>query len=548
MWPGSILFLTGVWFATALGDATWFSQAVPLYAPVIFGIGLLLAWRFGRSRVSAVLVGLALLNYLPGSGSGEATAGSPWEAGGLILLVLIRGLSVLKDHGVFSRLGIVQPLIVAAGVSVGWALLGSGRSWVPSWAWQPILPGGLAPWSGLADATILAGIASLTLTLAMGSRRDHPMEKGLFWVLITILVALAQGAESDGSTFYLMVAGLILHVVVLETSHAMAFRDELTGLPARRSLWRELDSAGRLYAVGMVDILKAAVAKSSDVRLVVSGHAHLSGGESDHCGRAYVINAASHDNDPHEPARMVEIDLEPSGSAKIRPTLLKGPSGTVAVLSGIRAPTAERLDKVGLGTLQALAAADPATVRELVPTIGTPPAILVARARAQIEQRPIAFAPISLPPAPRIYFDIETDIRQRRIWLIGAFLEEEDRVRQFAANSFNEEQGMLVEFADFVRSHPGASFVSFSSNHLDHWLTIRRLRHHRLSPPESISAKHNAYHLLWRSLALPTTTFGLRRSPRAWAISFSILTWTAGGSHGNTSTTYRSAERKSQLG
>ena len=221
---------------------------------MVFGIGLLLAWRFGRSRVSAVLVGLALLNYLPGSGPGEATAGSPWEAGGIILLVLIGALSVLKDHGVFSRLGIIQSLITAVGVSASWALIWSGRSWVPSWAWLPILPGGLAPWSGLSDATVLAGIGALMLTIAMGSRRDHPMEKGLFWVLITILVALAHGAQSDGSTFYLMVAGLILHVVVLETSHAMALQDELTGLPARRSLWRELDSAGRLYAVGMVDI------------------------------------------------------------------------------------------------------------------------------------------------------------------------------------------------------------------------------------------------------------------------------------------------------
>ena len=171
-----------------------------------------------------------------------------------MLLVLIGALSVLKDHSVFSRLGIIQPLIAAAGVSASWALIWSGWSGAPSWVWQPILPGGLAPWSGLSDATVLAGIASLTLTLAMGSRRDHPMEKGLFWVLITILVALGHGAESDGSTFYLMVAGLTLHVLVLETSHAMAFRDELTGLPARRSLWRELDSAGRLYAVGMVDI------------------------------------------------------------------------------------------------------------------------------------------------------------------------------------------------------------------------------------------------------------------------------------------------------
>ena len=236
------------------GDATWFSQAVPLYAPVVFGIGLLLAWRFGRSRVSAVLVGLALLNYLPGSGSGEATAGSPWEAGGIILLVLIGALSVLKDHGVFSRLGILQPLIAATGVTASWALIRYDLSVVPSWAWQPILPGGLAPWSGLTDVTVLAGVAALTLTLAMGARREHPMEMGLFWVLITVLVALAHGGESDGATFYLIVGGLILHVVVLETSHAMAFRDELTGLPARRALWRELDSAGRRYAVGMVDI------------------------------------------------------------------------------------------------------------------------------------------------------------------------------------------------------------------------------------------------------------------------------------------------------
>ena len=81
------------------------------------------------------------------------------------------------------------------------------------------------------------------------------MEKGLVWVLVADAGgARARCGVSTGGTFYLMIAGLILHVVVLETSYAMAFRDELTGLPARRSLWRELDSAGRLYAVGMVDI------------------------------------------------------------------------------------------------------------------------------------------------------------------------------------------------------------------------------------------------------------------------------------------------------
>ena len=105
----------------------------------------------------------------------ETLAGPSFVLTVICYVILVAVLSVLKDHGVFSRMGIVQPLIAAALVP---ALVWSGRSWAPSWAWQPILPGGLAPWSGLSDATVLAGIAALTLTLAMGARRDHPNGEG----------------------------------------------------------------------------------------------------------------------------------------------------------------------------------------------------------------------------------------------------------------------------------------------------------------------------------------------------------------------------------
>ena len=49
-------------------------------------------------------------------------------------------------------------------------------------------------------------------------------------------------------------AGLVLIVALLQESHHLAFRDQLTGLPARRALDERLRSIGRRYAVGMVDV------------------------------------------------------------------------------------------------------------------------------------------------------------------------------------------------------------------------------------------------------------------------------------------------------
>lgn len=268
------------------------------------------------------------------------------------------------------------------------------------------------------------------------------------------------------------------------------------------------------------EALRKAVRARTGVRLIVCGHAHLCGGQSDYCGNAFVLNIASHDNAPDEPAKLAEIVISPDGSLHINTTHLEGRTGTIAAISGIGPRTARRLEAAGLGSLQLLAEANPISVRAKVPSIGTPPEILIARAQAYLAQKPVVIRELTLPPTPRIYFDIETDLRQQRIWLIGCYIEEEDRVCQFLARTFAEERHILGEFKTFVDANPHASFVSFSSNHLDHWLTLRRLKEHGLDPLEPIAANRNAYHLLWRSLALPTTRFGLKDIAAALGYQF----------------------------
>jgi diguanylate cyclase (GGDEF)-like protein len=53
---------------------------------------------------------------------------------------------------------------------------------------------------------------------------------------------------------YLATGGLILIVSLIETSHRMAFSDELTGLPSRRALTDALMRLPDVYTVAMIDI------------------------------------------------------------------------------------------------------------------------------------------------------------------------------------------------------------------------------------------------------------------------------------------------------
>jgi diguanylate cyclase (GGDEF)-like protein len=148
---------------------------------------------------------------------------------------------------------VLQPILAAVAMAVG-LVLWDIRPETLAWTWRPFLSWGPPGWLGLSHGAFVVGLLALVTTLGMAIRRDHPVEKGMFWTTIAVLFALGQGADSVASTVHLTAGALVLALAVVETSYAMAFRDELTGLSARRALWQEIDSAGRSYAVAMVDV------------------------------------------------------------------------------------------------------------------------------------------------------------------------------------------------------------------------------------------------------------------------------------------------------
>jgi diguanylate cyclase (GGDEF)-like protein len=102
-------------------------------------------------------------------------------------------------------------------------------------------------------ALLSFAIAFFSLTIGF-IRHESVIENGFFWALLSVFLAFAIGKVGPISTIYLATAGLVLVVSVIEISHSMTFRDELTGLPGRRALDEALLKLGGNYTVAMVDI------------------------------------------------------------------------------------------------------------------------------------------------------------------------------------------------------------------------------------------------------------------------------------------------------
>lgn len=240
-------------------DLPDFFNVLRLYAPYFtLGVGLLVALAFKRGRalfaVLSLLIAYASFRvFFADNLPVDMVARTVYAAVCLFVPLNLAFLALVRERGALNTYGgrRLAALLIAIGATA--AVIFGGYGHITDWVYRPLFPGISIAASPIPQTGVLVMAASLLVAIVVAVQRGGVIEAALAVTIAAAAAACSVVATGDMYAWFTS-AGIILTAAVLQDSHRMAFRDELTGLPGRRALNESLMALDRNYTIAMVDV------------------------------------------------------------------------------------------------------------------------------------------------------------------------------------------------------------------------------------------------------------------------------------------------------
>jgi diguanylate cyclase (GGDEF)-like protein len=256
--PAAVLVIAGIAasishrFPTTLGN---FGEFGP-YAVLIIGAAIALWFNRGRAFIALISLLVAFIAYHTSLNFRDdvfparavLTAAAIFVPANILLVLVLpeRGIVYFRNYR-WLLLGLTEVLITAWIATAGHTDL-SGTAWHAA----------LDHWSLRAAPTPLLGrvfiVAAFIVAMINAWSERLPLDVGMAGALVAFFIACEWPNPAEVYGVFVFAAGAMLLLAVLQESHRMAFRDELTGLPSRRALQERLVALGPSYTIAMVDV------------------------------------------------------------------------------------------------------------------------------------------------------------------------------------------------------------------------------------------------------------------------------------------------------
>ena len=254
--PFSLLFtaaLSFYWLQPALN--LWLKQAHWLpYVSVV--IAAAMAWQFGRSRLvwQAVLLLLLLPLSLP-----WLEPATQLSVRYCFILLVLCWLVCATDKG-FAPVNLAMSLLIIgllAASSVWLVPQLTSQAAIFQYLVQPVTGWLFKLWPQarqiFSAAELLLTLLSLVVLLVQNIRQQNNSQVALLMSGLSVMLLYVL-AQPFANQLAVIVLSVMICIAVIRDSFAMAFKDELTGVPSRRALMQYVQTLGRKYTVVMSDI------------------------------------------------------------------------------------------------------------------------------------------------------------------------------------------------------------------------------------------------------------------------------------------------------
>ncbi|MBN2144951.1 MAG: GGDEF domain-containing protein [Candidatus Aureabacteria bacterium] len=259
VFPGGILFFTALVFLNSDKGETWMPSLMRIYPEFVTVLGLIIGWRFNRSKLVfftmiLTVFALSLRHFSEGKMAVHGLGHDFFYVAAILLPLNFLFFFVIKERGILTFHGIFRIVFILIQFPLVFFAFQIQDFPLRVYLEYSFIPKAVSLPNRLPHAVYAAfGILFIVIIAAI-IRKQRAFENGFFWATLSVFLGLVYSQSGSVSLFYLSSAVLILAISVIESSHSMAFRDELTGILGRRSLNDYILKLGSTYTIAMVDI------------------------------------------------------------------------------------------------------------------------------------------------------------------------------------------------------------------------------------------------------------------------------------------------------
>ena len=252
------------------------------FAPyIIFALGFAMGWRYANAGMLLGTLALTLtyfgLDFLhPSDFSREVNPGqSVFYALAFLLPLNLAFYSTLTKRRLLTSVGVFAMVFLVAQIftvivfcyprsPLSLQFMAKVKSLSPSVADKCY---GISRWLGTAlsdhsffsfnllpTSAVFAGGLAVIFVLLLFIKNNDIRVGGFLFAIVAAMLGIAAKSSAPSVIFYFIAAGLIMVVTTVEASFTMAYIDELTGLPGRRSLNETMLNLGKKYVIAMIDV------------------------------------------------------------------------------------------------------------------------------------------------------------------------------------------------------------------------------------------------------------------------------------------------------